>query len=276
MLLSAFHRVTGRAGFVASTDAEIRELFANTTPRDSQVTEDEITRLPPAVARWINRTGVVGRSRPTSARLLQRGQLRASPKGPFMTARADQYVRIADPAFIWRVEAKLFKVVSFTGRDRYSDGRGNMRIALASRVNVVDAADDKIAQGALLRFLAELVWYPGAALEPYISWEALGETQARALLEHAGLSVTADFSFDPLGRVVGISAKRFLGGGEEATLQPWRVECTSWQCLDAVEVPTTGSVGWDPPAGSFDYYRWEITALEYDRPAPFEAGSVWS
>ncbi|MCA9647060.1 MAG: glycosyltransferase [Polyangiaceae bacterium] len=267
--------LSARRAFIRRTDREIQTLFADLSSAATPITEGELEPLPAPVRRWLVRSGVVDKARPKSVRLRQRGQLRTAPNAPYMTAQADQYFRLQDPAFIWRVEAKLLGLVPFTGRDRYANGHGSMQIELASRISVVDANDDKIAQGALQRFLAEMVWYPTVALEPYVEWTPLSDSAARATLAHAGLQVSADFSFDALGRVVSIAAERFLGGGEDATLQPWRVDCTSWRSLDAVEVPTSGSVAWDLPSGRFIYYRWEIVDLEYDRPAVYEAGSPW-
>ncbi|MCA9626648.1 MAG: hypothetical protein KC766_03230 [Myxococcales bacterium] len=275
MLLNAVHRIWGRQRFVQTTDAEIQELFAATMPLGAPIESSEVERLAPAVRRWLERSGVVGRPRPTSVRLLQDGQLRTSRNGPAMSARADQYVRIPDPAFIWRVDTRLFRLLSFTGRDRYSSGHGNMRIQLASLMDVVNADDEKIASGALLRFLAEMVWYPSAALEPYVDWQAVGETHATARLRHAGLEVEASFEVDADGRVVGVSAERFLGGGEGAKLEPWSVRCTAWGRFAGVEVPTEGTVAWDLEAGSFVYYRWRVTDVEYDRPCVYQQKSVW-
>lgn len=276
------NRSRGRREFVRQTELEICELFRTPSPPRSPLDDAQVETLPPPVRRWARRAGVVGRPRPRSVRLLQRGQLRASVGAPFMTARADQYFRIPDPAFIWRVETKLFRLFPFTGRDRYADGSGSMRIALASRLYVVDAADEKIAEGALLRFLAETVWFPSAALEPYVAWTAIDETHASATLRHAGLEVSATFEVDALGRVLGIVAQRYLGGGEGATKRTWQVTCTHWERLSVddgsstgVEVPTAGDVAWDLPSGRFVYYRWRVTELEYDRPEPFAEQRVW-
>ena len=73
-----------------------------------------------------------------------------------------------EPEFIWRVRVQMMHVLPVAGRDSYVDGRGRMLIKLGSVVPVVDAADEKIDQGALLRFLGEIVWFPAAALSPYI------------------------------------------------------------------------------------------------------------
>ncbi len=267
--------VSGRRRFISETNAEIRELYIGPRPARAPVEISELDRLPAPVALWLKKAGVVGRPRTSCARLLQRGELRTSPKAPFMQARADQYFRVVDPAFIWRVETKLLRVLSFTGRDRYAAGRGNMRIQLGSVMDVVNVDDQKIAEGALLRFLAEMVWFPSAALEAYIRWEAIDSTRARATLDDANLSVSATFEIDSQGRVAGVTAQRFLGGGEKATLEAWRVTCTDWKRFCGVEVPAVGSVSWDLERGNFVYYRWEITDLEYDQPEPFGQNSIW-
>ena len=50
----------------------------------------------------------------------------------------------------------------------------------------VDAKGKEIDQGALLRYLGEIVWVPSAALSDYITWEEMDSTTARATMSYEG------------------------------------------------------------------------------------------
>jgi hypothetical protein len=141
-----------------------------------------------------------------------------------------------------------------------------MLIEAASLLPVADGRDDKIALGAMLRFLGEIVWFPSAALRPYIEWLPMDQTRALAILKDHGRQVSAVFRFDEQGRVVELSAERYLGGGPDAKLTPWSVTCTAWRSIHGVVVPVRGDVLWHLPDGDFDYYRWEILDVEENRP----------
>lgn len=244
-------------------DGEIAGLLGSAARLSGIVRKNEILRLPPPVRRWLERSGVVGRPRVAVVRLKQRGRIRTSPKASWMEADAVQYFRVDDPAFVWRVKCKM-KGVPISGRDRYAAGKGQMLIKALGLVNVVDASDERIAHGALLRFLGEMVWFPSGALSPFVEWEEVGATSARATIRHARQLAWALFEFDGDGRVARISAERYLGGGARAELTPWSVVFSEWRSLHGVEIPVRGDVSWQLAGGEFSYYRWEILDIEYD------------
>lgn len=268
-ILAAAH-----ARFSHRIDAEIRALYAQPAVPTSVVRRSELEGLPVSVQRWLETSGVVGRERVHSVRLKQRGDLRTSPNAAWMPARAQQYFSVDPPAFIWKVDATMMHVLPIVGRDKYVDGHGNMLIKAGSVVNVVNASDDKISHGSMLRFLGEIVWFPSAALSPYIDWEAIDATSAKATMRYGGLIASATFAFDDRGRVRGVRAERYLGGGASARLTPWLVSCSAWRTFDGVEVPSQGDVGWSLPTGYFSYYRWEILDVEFNRRERYRADAT--
>jgi hypothetical protein len=76
---------------------------------------------------------------------------------------------------------------------------------------------------------------------------------------------TAVFTFDAGGRPVRFDADRPLGGGPNAMMTPWFGTSSAWRTFEGIEVPTRGEVGWQLPTGTFVYYRWEISDVEYNR-----------
>lgn len=257
------------ARFARQIDGEIDALHARAQAvavARAPVEPADLDRLPPPVARWLERAGVVGRPRVATVRLAQRGQLRTSPDGAWLPARAEQHFSVDPPAFVWRVDATMLGLVPVAGRDRYADGRGHMLIKAAALVDVVVAAGPPIDQGSALRFLAEIIWFPSAALAPYLTWAPIDAHRARVTMRDHDLEVSAVFEFDAEGRVTGMLAQRYQGGGADARLRPWRATCTAWGRFDGVEVPVAGAVSWVEDEGDFTYYRWELTALASDEP----------
>lgn len=261
------------ARFRGRVDAEMRSVLARgmSSPRGI-VESGELQHLPPPVRRWLEASGVVGRERIRTVRLAQRGELRASPEGAWMTACAEQTFCVDPPMFVWRVDAHMMGILPVSGRDKYADGHGHMLIKAAALVDVVDAADDKIDQGSLLRFLGEMIWFPSAALSPYLNWEPIDEARAQVTMRDKDLVVSATFTFDVQGRVLGMRAMRFLGAGAAAKLTPWIATCSAWQRFQGVEVPSRGEVAWELASGEFVYYRWEIIDLDFNQSAPRRAG----
>lgn len=261
-----------RAHFDRAVEREVLALWARAPsgPR-AVVTPEELRGLPAPVRGWLGASGVVGRERAGWVTLKQRGELRTSPTGAWMTAQADQYFSVDEPAFVWKVETTMMGFIPITGRDRYAAGEGHMRILAASIVPIVDAGDEKIAHGAMLRFLGEIVWFPSAALAPYVTWSAVDTTRAMATMRHHGLEASAVFTFDQRARVTGMRAERYLGGGDDAVLTPWTVSCSAWREIRGVVVPFKGVVSWTLDGRDFSYYRWEILDVEQNRAGALQA-----
>jgi hypothetical protein len=256
------------ARFERRIDGEAEALLASPiAAAPSLVRPHEVAPLPAPVRRWLERSGVVGRERAHTVRLRQRGGIRTARDRAFMPAEAEQYFTVDPPGFVWRVHARMMRVLPIVGRDRYADGRGHMLIKVASLVPVADGTGPEIDQGSLLRYLAEIIWFPSAALSRSITWEPDDDSSATATITSGGITATARFTFDDQGRGAGMTARRHIAGDQGGTLRTWTGSNSEWRVIRGVEIPVRGVVSWKMDEGDFDYYRWEILDVEVNRPA---------
>ena len=51
-------------------------------------------------------------------------------------------------------------LMAVVGRDKYVNGRGEMLIKILGLLPVVDARGPEMDQGTMLRYLAEMTWFP--------------------------------------------------------------------------------------------------------------------
>jgi hypothetical protein len=231
------------------------------------VEAQDVERLPAPVRRWLEVSGAVGRARAATVRLKQRGEMRTAADKPWMPVAAEQYFTVDPPGFLWRVDARMLHVLPIAGRDRYADGRGSMLIKLGSVLTVADGAGPEIDQGAMLRYLGEIVWFPSAALSETITWEAVDDHSARATMRHAGVTVSAMFAFDERGRFASLTAQRYMSAPSGPRLETWVIPATEWRTIRGIEMPVRGNAIWKLAGGDFDYYRWEILDVEVNQPA---------
>lgn len=120
-----------------------------------------------------------------------------------------------------------------------------------------------------LAWLLSLLVFLAAAVLRVVRHDAWWVLALVAVVLSQSLIVLACFSFDPRGRVVGMQAERYLGGGADAKLTPWLVTCSEWRRFEGIEVPSKGDVGWELESGYFSYYRWEILDLQFNRREPY-------
>lgn len=106
-----------------------------------------------------------------------------------MSAEAEQYFTTDQPGFVWTAVVKMAPL-HFTGRDKYAEGHGSMLIRLFSIFPVAAASGKEMDQGALLRYLAEMQWFPSAALNRYIQWEEIDSFSAKATMSDQGVTAS--------------------------------------------------------------------------------------
>jgi hypothetical protein len=82
------------------------------------------------------------------------------------------------------------------------DGKGEMLIKLGGVIPIVNQSpNEKMNQGAMLRYLAEICWFPTAVLNDYMAWEMIDATSAKATLTINGKAVSGLFSFTEEGEL---------------------------------------------------------------------------
>ncbi|RMG57879.1 MAG: hypothetical protein D6722_24270 [Bacteroidetes bacterium] len=192
--------------------------------------------------------------------------LRPGQETPFK-ATARQVVVLNPPAFVWDVELAMGPGFPVWGRDRFQDGRGEMLIKLLGLIPVANARDSpKIDEGALQRFLGELVWYPAAALASYIEWEPLDDHSARATMRWQGTEGSGTFFFDEAGHFERFSAMRYQGGEPEAEKYEWVIEALKRERREGLIIPVHMQATWKLPEGDWTWLDLRIDQMQYGDP----------
>ena len=244
--------------FQSMVQGELGSLTQEAT--EVRVAEEDLTGLPEPVQEWLRTSGALDRDPPQTMSLHQTGRLKTEPGGDWMQVGAKQTVSVQPPAFVWTASVEAAPQIFLTGRDRYMNGRGEMLIKLLSLVPVVDSSGKEIDQGAMVRYLAEMVWYPWAATQDYIEWEEVDDHHAEATMRYKGVEATGVFTFAD-GRPVRFEADRYYDRPDGATKERWVVEMSNHRELSGLEVPTKASITWklDP---DFTWYELEISSLK--------------
>ena len=180
------------------------------------------------------------------------------------------------PGYVWAATISLARGLSVRGWDAYTRGRGHMLWRLAAGVlPLVSSAAPEVDQSALLRYLADAVYFPSALLpSPLLRWEAVGDHAARAILSGGpgAPTVAAVFHFGPGGEVLCMKTTdraRPLEDGSVAS-DAHTVEYGGWaRARCGVRVPTRATMTWDLSLRPFQYGRLEV--VDY---AAWDAGDT--
>lgn len=171
-----------------------------------------------------------------------------SPNGKPLPIRGAQLFTEDPPGFLWWGRIRMSPGLWIDARDMSVAGLGSMRVLLDDTVPIADAEGPQLDEGAALRLLAEMPWYPTALFDQrYVRWRAIDDRHAEATLEFApGRTVRGVFEFGADGLPLRMSGQRYKDGGE---MRPWGGVYRDWRTVEGLRVPFEAEVSWELPAG---------------------------
>lgn len=171
------------------------------------------------------------------------------------------------PGFDWEGRIEMMPGLTARVHDAYIDGEGILHATLFGLVSLANLrGTPEIAQGELMRFLAEAAWYPTALLPSQgVHWKAVDDFSANATLKDGETALTLLFRFDENGLIESVhAAARGRAVGGTAIPTPWEVRWNNYERRDGMCIPTEGEVAWVLPEGPKPYWRGRITSLRYE------------
>jgi len=253
--------------FTHNAEKEVKALFNKIDDKKEIVRKTDLEGLPQSVRNWLEYSQVIGKERIRTVYLKQKGLMRTTEGGKWMPAEAEQYFRVDKPGFIWTAKIKIAPAIYLAGRDKYYEGKGHMLIKLLSLIPIADSRGEEIDQGTLLRYMAEMPWFPTAALSNYIKWEEVDSNRARATMSYGGVTASGVYEFNEKGELVSFTANRYREVNGRYVLQNWGGLTREYREFNSIKIPNKTDVVWKPETGDFTWYKLEITEIEYNKPS---------
>jgi len=241
--------------------ARLRSLIRTYDPR-------ELDGLPAPVQRYFRAVLKDGQHMVEAVTVEHNGTFNLSETGeewkPF-TSR--QRVITNRPGFVWDARVAMRRGLTVRVHDAYVGGEGILHAMLFGLFSVADIrGTSAVAQGELMRFLAEAAWYPTALLPSQgVRWEAVDDTSAKATLTDGETTVTLLFRFNDEGLIESAHADaRGRTVGDTVVPTPWEGRWSRYEFRDGMRIPLEGEVAWLLPEGPKPYWRGRITSVTYE------------
>lgn len=250
--------------------AEIRGHMqaARMPPSAGPIDFARLDALPPPVARYLRAVLRDGQARVSRARFVQGGEFNLSPDGErWLPFHAEQVVQVQRPGFDWDARVRLAPGLPIRVHDAYAGGTGWLRASLLGLVDVANlAGGGAVAEGELMRWLAESPWYPTALVPGAgVEWRAIDGRSAEATVVDGGVRVSLVFLFGDDGLVSGVRAPaRARTVGRTLVPTPWEGRFRAYETLGGMRVPTQGEVGWHIDGRFRPYWRGRTEHASYD------------
>ena len=211
-------------------------------------------------------SGVVGKPKPQTVYLTQKFDMKLKPEQEnWYKADAEQYFTTENPAFIWTVKLSMSPLIKIIGRDKFVDGKGEMQMKMNSIIHLGKETGEKMDEGTLQRYLGEMVWFPSALLNPYITWEEMDSLTAKATMTYRGTSGSGIFHFDEKGDFVRFTTMRYMGNDPDARRYEWLITVDDHSVFEGIRMPSKMRATWKLDEGDWTWCIIEITDLVYDK-----------
>jgi hypothetical protein len=252
--------------FTRKIESERAEMLQNSLPHNfEKISPEKLNSLPVPVKNWLANCGITGKENISTVLLTQKAKMKLKPEQTnWFDAEAEQYFTTEPAAFNWTVNLKMNPFIKIRGRDKFEDGKGEMRIKMNSLINIVNEKGAKIDEGSLQRFLGEIVWFPSAALHPNISWEEIDPLSARATLKIGETKGSGTFHFNKNGDLEKFTALRYKGNEPDAHRHEWIIAVKEISEMSGIRIPTKMESTWMLNSGPWTWLILEITDIHYN------------
>ncbi len=225
----------------------------------------ELDGLPAPVQRYFRAVLKDGQSYIAAATFDLAGTINMSNTGgddwkPFTST---QRAVVHRPGFLWNGSVSMFPGLFASVHDSYIAGIGTLHAAVFGLFTLAQVqGSGEIARGELMRYFAEMAWYPTALLPSQgVSWAAVDDNSANATLVDDTIGLTLLFRFDDAGLITSVHANaRGSGVGKDMVMLPWDCEVSNYQLRQAMMVPTRGGAS----KGGKPYFVGDLTSLSYE------------
>ncbi len=224
----------------------------------------EIDSLPAPVQRYFRAVLKDGQPLIAAATFELAGTINMSDTGerwkPFTST---QRAVIHTPGFLWDGRVAMLPGLTAHVHDSYIAGVGTLHATMLGLFTVAEVqGGGEIARGELMRYFAEMPWYPTALLPSQgVDWEAVDDRSAKATLVDGPISLDLLFKFDDAGLINAIHADaRGSGVGKDMVMLPWDCSFSKYQLRHGMLVPTRGAVA----KGGKPYFVGNLTSLVYE------------
>ncbi len=256
----------GSSRWASATRAQMARLEATRRRAPAgRYDASELVGLPEPVQRYFRAVLRDGQPLIAAATFQLAGKINMSASGaeqwkPFTS---NQRAVIDRPGFLWNGRVAMLPGIAAHVHDSYIAGVGTLHAAMVGLFTVAQAqGGGEIARGELMRYFAEMAWYPTALLPSQgVQWAAVDDHSANATLVDGPISLTLLVRFDDAGLISSVHAdERGSGVGTDRVMRPWDCSVSNYQLRHGMLVPTRGGAS----TGGKPYFVGELTSLAYE------------
>lgn len=229
------------------------------------VTEADLGALPPQVARYLRRSGVVGRPRVVSLHAELKARMRNGREAPWMDATVDQWNFMQPKARLFLMRARRGGV-PFIAFHRYVGDEATFEVRIAGLIPIIRVSGPIMTSSETVTMFNDMcMMAPASLLDPAITWTELDTSHVRGEFVNAGNRIAAELTFDDAGDLVNFrSEDRYQSDGKQEHRAPWVTPVSGYRDFDGVRLFDAGDACWIEDDQQWVYGHFELQRIEYN------------
>lgn len=250
----------------ASFTKDMNEMIPVTADEPQRFTDADLAALPAPVKQYFSYCGYIGTPKMSYMKIeFKNVAFSTGVNKPNLKIDYEQLNHVKTPDRLAFIDSSMLGI-PFQGYDSYSNGIGSMKGVIAKTFTLFDQRGDEMDKASLVTFLSESLFVPDAALQNYITWEAMDDTHAKATINYLGKSGSGVFTFSETGEMLEFTtddreAIDFAGNKKKVR---WSAICGDYrQDKDGILRPTALQAVWHYPEGDMIYFDGDDIAFSF-------------
>jgi len=270
IVISLFFIVIGSELFTIMVNDQLRYLRL-VTHYAPATAPGSIVSVPEPVSRYLSRFAGGKRDPVMCVRIAHAGRFRYGRNGRWMKMGGEVFFSLALPAFVWRTTIIFAPGIWLETLDYYVGRAAGMNFSLFSVFPLQNGHTEEVKAGALFRYFACIPLFPAIlASSPFITWENVDESAAKAVISDRDVTAESFVRFDSQGRIESIESCQ-KANPDTGRPVPGHSLCrfSSWTETGGYRIPMQIESEIILPKGELVCAEYVITAVDFDPPDTF-------
>jgi hypothetical protein len=196
------------------------------------------------------------------------GRIRYGKTGRWMNIGGEGFFSGAVPAFVWHATITYAPGIWLETYDYYVDRKAGMNLNLFSVFPLNNAQTDEMRESSLFRYLTRTPLFPMIlGSSPFIHWENIDDSTAKAIIKDKDISVEAIARFDSKGKIESFeSCQKTMPETSRPVPGHFASRFSSYADVGGCRIPMRITSEIILPEGEYICAEYAITLVEFDAP----------
>jgi hypothetical protein len=233
---------------------------------ETVISEQDLGDLPEPMARYLRFSGLLGKKRISTARLLHSGKFKPGLDKPWMPIRGEYYLTTKKPSFSWYGKLTMAPGLHAAAFDSYFDGHGAMVVKALSTLTIVDLPSRELDLSAFGRCVTEMTMTPSFFLDRnFVVCSQTGTNQMQCEIKDGPFATKAKFVVGPEGSLEQVTVDRYYDRGNgQMTLEKFTGKASNSRSFGGLVLPSKFDGYWNLPEGDHHYVSFDVDSVEYE------------